>query len=362
MKASGSEHHHNLWLDPTFGASGDMILGALVGLGASLDKIRDGLSTLPIDGWTLTGSTVQRGSLSASRIEVVTDQSPHHRPWSSIDAMLASAALHPEVIDGARATFRALGQAEAAIHGVTIDEVHFHEVGSVDAIVDIVGAWLALDLLEVTTVTCGPIGLGHGTVSAAHGPLPLPAPATAALLQGAMIQPLDVEAETVTPTGAALLTTMASSFGPIPAGVLRSMARGAGGRNPEHHPNVVSAYLVESGGTEAGPGSGRNGVIVTPAVILQTNLDDVTGETVAHTIARCLELGAGDAWAHPIVMKKGRPGVELNVLASSSLVGTLRQVIFTETGSLGLRTLPVTKYAQPREFHTVDIDGFTVRI
>ena len=350
-----------LWIDATFGASGDMLLGAFVGLGAPLDRVIDALGPLPVDGWTITESTVQRASLSATRVEVKAGDTHHHRTWTNIDTMLADSDLPATVVAGARNTFRALGEVEAAIHGVTIDEVHFHEVGAIDAIVDIVGAWVALDLLDVAAVTCGPIGLGHGTVSAAHGELPLPAPATASLLQGATVRSLDIAAETVTPTGAALLTTMGTTFGPIPAGVLAGLARGAGGRDPDRYPNVVTAHLVESVDhrLEEGP---VGEIDISAVVVLQTNLDDVTGETVAHTIARCLEVGADDAWAHPIVMKKGRPGVELNVLASPDVAETLRQTVFAETATLGIRTLPATKHAQPRSFHSVTIEGHHVGI
>ncbi len=340
-----------------------MVLGALVGLGAPIDIIVARLQALPFTGWEITASTVERGALTASRTNVTTEEGHHHRTWSSIDEMLAEADLPTYVQDGARTTFRELGQAEADIHGVTIDEVHFHEVGAIDAIVDIVGCWIALDLLGVESVICGPIGLGHGTVSAAHGTLPLPAPATAALLQGAPVKPLDVAVETVTPTGAALLTTMASSFGPLPAGILRTVARGAGGRNPDSHPNVLTAYLFDSTTADNDAVAHEaHAVTTSPALILQTNLDDVTGEIVAHTIARCLELGADDAWAHPIVMKKGRPGVELNVLASHDTIDVLRRTVFAETASLGARVIEATKTAQPRRYESVDVDGQLIKI
>jgi len=349
----------HLWLDPTFGASGDMMLGALVGLGAPIDDITTGLKSLPVDGWRMAASTVQRGSLSATRVLVDHQESHHHRTWTSIDNMLAAAPLPDSVIAGARTTFRTLGEVEAEIHGVTIDEVHFHEVGAVDAILDIVGAWIARDLLDIETVGCGPIGIGHGTITAAHGLLPLPAPATAALLRGAKICSVDVSAETVTPTGAALLTTMATYYGELPTGTLEKTARGAGGRDPAQYPNVLSAYLID---TEPEVSAAVAPLIETQAVVLQTNLDDVTGETVAHTINRCLELGADDAWAHPIVMKKGRPGVELNVLTSRDLVDTIRRTVLAETASLGVRTAPTTKFAQPRDFQTVEVDGHLIQI
>ncbi|MEM9653203.1 MAG: LarC family nickel insertion protein, partial [Actinomycetota bacterium] len=186
-----STGRRTLWLDPAFGAAGDMVLGALIGLGASADEIRAGLADLDVPGWTLEAETAMRCSLSAHRAVVRTEEGHHHRTWSSIDEMLADSALADRVKAGSRATFRRLGEVEAGIHDVSIDEVHFHEVGAVDAIVDIVGSWLALTMLGVDRVICGPIGMGHGTTDAAHGRLPIPAPATAALLIGGEITPVD---------------------------------------------------------------------------------------------------------------------------------------------------------------------------
>ncbi len=400
-----------LWLDPGFGASGDMMLGTLIGLGAPIEAIRSGLDKLGVDGWSLDSEPTLRCSLSATRALVQTDEdnlgdspdhdhdtdhghdadhdhdSSHstghghaaHRSWSSIDALLAGAGLSARVESGSRATFRRLGEVEAGIHGIDIDQVRFHEVGAVDAIVDIVGAWLALDALNIERVICGPVGVGHGTVEAAHGRLPIPAPATADLLAGAAIQPIDVAAETITPTGAALLVTMADGWGSIPTGQLVRSARGAGGRDPEHYPNVLTGYLVDSSdqparpNTESGPATETGPTTETggpspaaarqvEAVVLTTNLDDATPEVVGHTINRCLAAGADDAWAAPIIMKKGRPGVELKVLCSPDLAARLRQLLFAETGTLGVRMGPVDKFMLDRSFTEVTVRGHTIVI
>ena len=364
MDEPGAPQGRYLWLDPSFGASGDMILGALVGLGVPVSSVISRLETLALDGWNIVESTTQRGSLTATRVEVKSADADHHRSWSTIDEILTNANLPRAAGDGARSTFRALAETEARIHGIPIDEVHFHEVGAIDAIIDITGAWLALDHLAVTEVHCGPVGLGHGTVAAAHGRLPLPAPATADLLQGVAIRPVDAAMETVTPTGAALLRTMTDRWGPLPEGVLAATARGAGSLDPDSHPNVLTAAVIEQSlAATAGPaGRQQSEATISNAVLIQTNLDDVTGEVVAHTIDRCLELGADDAWAHPIVMKKGRPGVELNVLARAELVDQLRSLVLAETASLGVRVAPVTKHAQPRRFESVEIDGHRIRV
>ncbi len=381
-----------LWLDPGFGASGDMLLGAMVGAGAPLDRIRDDLSGLDVDGWTVEQTETDRAGIASTRVEVkLTTNHDHghshehghehdhshehsqepspsgHRAWSTIDELLASANLPAAVIDGARRTFRALGEVEAAIHMVDIDQVHFHEVGAVDAIVDIVGTWSALHHLGVDEVHAAPVGLGSGgTVSTAHGELPVPAPATLALLDGLPVKGLPTPAETVTPTGAALLATMVTQWGPIPTGRLLTSARGAGGRNPATHPNVLSAIVIDAATpaavetptwTTAMPGAD-----VVTSVVLATNVDDVTPEVLGHTIERLLEAGADDAWLVPIGMKKNRPGNELRVLCAPDVAPSLAGIVFDETGTLGLRSETVAKVMLDRHMETVSIRGFTVRV
>lgn len=349
-----------LWFDPGFGASGDMMLGALIGLGAPIDRIRTELETLDVAGWSLASEMTMRCSLASSRALVHSDEGHHHRTWSSIDNMLSDSSLPDPVKRGSRATFRRLGEVEAGIHNVSIDDVHFHEVGAVDAIVDIVGSWLALTMLEIDRVVCGPIGMGHGTTDAAHGRLPIPAPATAALLVGAAVKPVDVEAETVTPTGAALLVTMAEQFGPMPAGTMTSLARGAGGRDPEHYPNVLTAVLLETDASDIAENDGH--ITVETATVLTTNVDDLSPELVAHTIARCLAAGAADAWATPIIMKKGRPAVEVNVMCTPGETDDLLNLLYAETGTLGIRSTTVNKHVLSRRFDHVNIQGKRIAI
>ncbi len=350
---------HRLWLDPGFGAAGDMLLGALLGLGAPVDQVRAGLEGLGIDGWKLDHEPVLRCSLASSRAVVDAPEGHHHRTWSSIDALLAEADLPATVTDGARATFRRLGEVEAGIHRVDIDQVHFHEVGALDAIVDIVGCWLAVDLLGIVEVSAGPVGLGSGRTNAAHGQLPVPAPATADLLVGAPVRPVAVEAETVTPTGAALLATLLSTtggtWGPIPAGRLLATARGAGGRDPEGYPNVVTAHLLDGAAT-------ADDHRPEAAVELTTNLDDIAPEVVGHVIGQAIEAGADDAWATPVVMKKNRPGVTLTVLCHPDRLPALQQLVFAETGTLGLRVRPVDKRILDRRFESVVVREQPIRI
>lgn len=352
-----------LWIDPSFGASGDMLLGALAGLLDDPMRTLDPLRLLGLDGCSVRFETSVRGGLLAQRAVVTAFESSHHRRWSEIDLLLQKSEMAPAVVDGARRTFRALGHVEAIQHGVPIDEVSFHEVGALDAIVDIVGVWLLLEAFREQRggpdllVVVGPVGLGHGTVRASHGLLPLPAPATVALLRGLPTRPLEVEMETCTPTGAALLATIADRWGPLPAGRLGDASRGAGAKDPTSHPNVLTALSVELE-HEAEPTDWR----VEPAVLLETNLDDVTPEVLAHAVERLLMLGVADAWIVPIVMKKGRPAHELRVLCSPELADRATALILVETGTLGVRRHAIAKQVARRSTTTVDVHGHKIRV
>lgn len=371
----------SLWLDPGFGASGDMLLGTLLGLGAPLEAVRADVAGLGVTGWSIDVESVLRAGIAATRAVVVTDAHAHdhegdahdhghaeHRAWSTIDRLLAGAALPEGVKAGARATFELLGRVEAGIHGVAIDDVHFHEVGALDAIVDIVGAWSALHHLGIDEVSSGPVGIGNGVIQAAHGRLPAPAPATVELLAGAAaIRPVDWASETVTPTGAALLRTMVGRWGPVPAGRLVAFSRGAGGRNPTTHPNVLGALLVETDDEPAvTPAGAATGLSARPrteaAVVLATNLDDVTPELLGHLVTRLIDAGADDAWVVPIGMKKNRPGHELRVLCRPDRADGLETVIFAETGTLGLRRELVAKQVLERAWRTVTVRGHEIRV
>ncbi len=324
-----------------------MMLGALSALGGSIDETRRRLQSLNIDGWEIGAEVVKRSSITATYVNVETEDQHHHRPWSQIDQLLAECQLPGNIAANSRATFKLLAEAEAAIHGVPIDEVHFHEVGAVDAIVDIVGSWILFDQLDLDAVVVGSVGLGHGTVETEHGTLNVPAPATRTILEGAPVHSVDVAAETITPTGAALLTTMATTWGPPPPGVVISSGRGAGGRNPASYPNVLTVSLLDTS---------------TQPVMLATNLDDVTAEVVGHLVEQLLSAGADDAWVTPIVMKKNRPGYELNVLASTATRSRLEQLVFSQTQTLGMRSWPVTKTVLPRRFEDVTVRGSVVKI
>jgi pyridinium-3,5-bisthiocarboxylic acid mononucleotide nickel chelatase len=340
-----------LWFNPAVGVAGDMLLGALFDVGASEAAVRAQLDRLALPGWSLEVVPVKRRGLRGTRAEVRCDEHHHHRPWSTIDALLAAAGLAPRVEAGARATFLRLAEAEATVHDIAVDDVHFHEVGAIDAIVDIVGVWAAVDDLGVDEVVSAPIGLGAGSVSAAHGLLPAPAPATLLLLAGHPTASVDTPGETATPTGVALLTSIVDRWGPLPAGVVGPSGFGAGGRDPATHPNLVGAVLTRTDDTRR-----------VDALIVETTLDDVTPEVLGFVLEQALEAGADDAWIVPVTMKKGRPGHQLRVLCSPALEAAVIDLVSRETGTLGLRSVPVVKHVHPRTWAEVDVDGHVVAV
>jgi pyridinium-3,5-bisthiocarboxylic acid mononucleotide nickel chelatase len=335
-----------LWLNPFSGISGDMLLGSLLDLGAPLDGVRAAVGRTGLAGWELTAERVTRGGLAATRAVVeVTDTATERRA--------AELLAHVERAGTgiAAAAVRAVAEVEARIHGTDPAEVHLHEIGGLDTVVDTVGVAAALELLDVTEVHCGPLALGAGTVATRHGVLPVPAPATAALLAAAGAPVVGAGAgETVTPTGAALLVAAGTRFGPLPVMALRGVGYGAGGRDPAGRANALQALLGEAAGA------------VSAMVLLETNVDDVTGEVLGHLVARLLDVGAADAWVSPIVMKKGRPAHTVHVLAAPERAAECERIVLAETGSLGLRRSPVDRAALPRHASTVHVEGHPVRL
>ncbi len=349
-----------VWFNPAVGVAGDMIMAALLDVGADEDHVRDQLTALGLDGWQLHVGSTTRCQLTATSVRVQHDEGHHHRSWSHIDAMLAAAPLRARVSEGARRTFRALAVAEATVHGIEIDEVHFHEVGAIDAIVDIVGAWAALDALGADVVTSAPIGLGTGVVTMAHGQVPVPAPATLELLIGLPTVPVEQPGETATPTGVALLATMADGWGSLPAGRIAASGRGAGTRDPAEYANVLGVVRLETAETDADTRAVEPGAV--EAVVIESNVDDVTPEVLGHLVARLLEQGADDAWIMPIVMKKGRPAHMISVLCRPELEAGVRRMIAAETGTLGFRRRAVEKFELDRRIEHVRLRDDVVRV
>lgn len=366
-----------LWLDPFSGVSGDMLLGALLALGAPLGEVRAAVASTSLTGWELDIEPVTRAGLAATRAVVtvsdtVTGRPAPERPATELLALARRA--RPEPIAGlAGRAIMMLATTEAGLHGVPVEAVHLHELGGVDTVVDVVGVAAALHLLGVTQVHCGPLALGSGTVRTRHGELPLPAPATAALLARGRVPvvPAGVPGETVTPTGIALLLAADARFGPVPAMTVTATGYGAGGREVAGRPNVLPALLgtapARADGTapEAFSGTAPEAFIGTAPEalsLLETNVDDVSGEVLGYLLERLLATGASDAWVSPIVMKKSRPAHTVHVLADPAVAAECERVVFAETGSLGVRRSAVDRVALPRRTTTVHIEGHRVRL
>jgi uncharacterized protein (TIGR00299 family) protein len=330
-----------LFLDAFSGVSGDMFVSGMLDLGVPFDVLQKLVDALPIDGVRLERGTRARNGIVATSFDVHVEGEQPARHWREIDAMLEGAALPAPVVSRARAIFRRLAEAEGRVHGIAPQDVHFHEVGAVDAIVDIVGAAALVSFLEPSRIVCSPLPMGYGTIRAAHGVLPVPAPATVLCLQGVPTYGVDVEGEMVTPTGAAIVSTLADEFTRWPAMVIERTGFGSGAKDWGTRPNLLRIILgtpSPSGETQA---SGSHTVI-------ETNVDDMTGELAAHTIRSLMAIGALDVWVTPSTTKKGRPGMVISVLAGKADALRLEQALLRETTSLGVRSHDVTRLELPR--------------
>ena len=340
-----------LWIDASSGASGDMLLGALVGAGVPVEVMQSAIDAVAPEPITLRVEEVRRGGLAATRVHVDVAESHHRRTWRDVRAMLGDADL-------AVAVFERLAVAEAAVHGTTPDEVHFHEVGALDAIADVVGVCAGFAHLGAASVTVSPVAVGSGTIQAAHGTLPVPPPAVAELLRGAPSYAGPAAMELCTPTGAALLTTLATAWGPQPAMTVDTIGVGAGGRDPEGHANVLRVFRGFETGLRPSSTSDTTG----DPLLLECNVDDLDPRVWPAVIAALLEAGASDAWLTPILMKKGRPAHTLSVLVDAARAADVRAAVFRQTSTIGLREQPVAKHALEREFTSIDVGGQTISV
>jgi uncharacterized protein (TIGR00299 family) protein len=334
-----------VYFDCFAGASGDMILGAMVAAGVDPNYLREQLSLLPIAGFSVGFETVDRSGLSATYARVETAHEHSHRSLADIKGIIHGSDLSSAVKQRAVQIFTRLAEAEARVHNEPIDHVHFHEVGALDAIVDVVGAAICFDALKIDRFVSSPLHVGSGMVKMAHGQFPIPPPAVTELLKGVPFYSTEIKGELLTPTGAAIITTVCSEYGPIPQMITEATGYGAGTREYQDFPNVLRVMLGE---TEA------DGAIDERLWMLETNLDDASPQIIGHVMDRVLELGALDCFFTPVQMKKNRPGVLLSVLCSAGEKEAVMKLLFTETTTLGVRSYEVTRRALQRSVVRVE--------
>jgi hypothetical protein len=346
------------WFHCFAGIAGDMALGSLVDAGADLDEIRNLLGRLPVSGWALEAEPVLRAGVAATKVHVHAQEDGVIRTYAHISGIVDEARLPDRVRDRAQAVFAAMAEAEGRLHRRPPGQVHFHELGGVDAIVDVVGTSAGLELLGVDEIWASPVATGTGMVRTAHGMLPNPAPAVVSLLQGAPTYGRDVNVELVTPTGAALLAALAVGYGPLPPMTIAATGFGAGSRDLDGLPNATQVVLGQATGDGLEPGRDEG----QPVALLEVNVDDATGETLAHAVAALLDVGAHDAWVTPIVMKKGRPAYTVSALADPALAEQVSRVLVGETGSLGVRGQTLRRWPAARARGEVEVEGLPVRV
>lgn len=333
------------YLDCASGIAGDMLLGALVDAGVDLAAIQAGIDSLGLASVRLVREEVKRCGFRATKVDVQHEPEHAHRHLHHITDMIDRAeAITPPQKDLAKRIFTRLGEAEAKVHGTTIRKVHFHEVGAIDSIADIVGSAIGLNLLGVDRIVSSPLVLGGGYITIAHGRVSVPAPATAELLVNIPLAPAIVDFELTTPTGAAIVSTIADEYGALPPMLIQTIGYGAGTKDFKEQPNLVRLIVGETSDKQ----------LADHIIVLETNLDDISAEVIGHCTTLLAEAGALDVYTTAIQMKKCRPGVMLSVLAPPPLVAKLERIIFRETSTLGIRRWPVSRHKLDRRPHTVE--------
>jgi uncharacterized protein (TIGR00299 family) protein len=358
------------WFNCCAGVAGDMLLASLIDAGADRLAVMDAWGALGVDGFAATWERVQRCGVSSLWTNLAIDdgdaheQHDHdghahhlHRPARDVIALIEAADLPAPVRANAVAVYRTLAEVEGAVHSMDPNDVELHEVGALDSILDVVGVCAAVHALGIESIVYSPIAVGHGTVQTAHGTLPNPVPAVSHLLvrAGAGTTGVDTTMELSTPTGVALLTVLGDACGPMPSMNVTSTGFGAGTADPPGRPNVVQAIVGEHVAGSSADG-GR------PCQLLEANVDDVTGEVLAHAVSALLSAGAHDAWATSIVMKKGRPAHTVHALCDDAAFDAVRGVMVSETGTLGVRATAVQRWPQGRRETSVELDGCTIRV
>jgi uncharacterized protein (TIGR00299 family) protein len=341
------------YLDCFSGISGNMLLGACVDSGAPLDGLCTVVDSIGVPGITITAEKVMRMRISGTNVRVEIDEDHPHRKLADVVELVNRADVSKRVKDGSVRVFQLLAEAEARVHGKDSPEkAVFHEVGALDAVVDVMGSLWCLEALGVERVTGSPVHVGSGTVKCRHGLMPVPAPATAYLLEGVPVYSRGVKAELVTPTGAALLKHLAAEFGPVPAMIPDRIGFGCGDRDLEEHPNCLRLYLGEAGSE----------LLLDQVVTIETNIDDMSPEVFDHLFARCFETGAVDVFIEDIQMKKNRPAWKLSVLAPPVREEALSRLLLAETSTFGVRSTRWDRRMLKREIRTVETDFGPVQV
>ena len=342
-----------LFFDCFAGASGDMILGALVGVGVDPRELKEQLSQLDVSGYEISFETVDRSGISATRALVHTRQEHAHRHLNDILKIINDSRLKDGVKERAAFIFRRLAEAEAKVHNVPVEKIHFHEVGALDAIIDVVGACVSFELLGVERFVCSALHVGSGMVEMAHGRFPIPPPAVAELLKGAHVYSSDIKGELVTPTGAAILSAVCEEYGPLPIMKVERTGYGAGMREYQNFPNVLRVIV----GEDEAKGSVEENLIV-----VETNIDDMSPQIYGHVMERAFELGARDCYFTPAQMKKNRPGVLVSIICGRSELDAVCELLLSETTTLGVRFYEVHRRSLERlivkvetEFGAIDV-------
>ncbi len=351
-----------------------MVLGALVDCGVEIERLEAQLRRLPLTGWQISAEKVQRQAIGATKVHVKVgrehersgDHAPHaheahhehhpHRSLAEILRMIESAKLAPRAAERAERIFRRLGEAEAKVHRIDVENVHFHEVGAVDSIIDIVGAAVGFELAGIDEFACSRMDVGGGRVKTEHGILPVPAPATAELLRGAPAFSSGVERELVTPTGAAIATTLATQFGRMPEMRVSAVGYGAGSADLAEQPNVLRFFIGEAISARTGERAEQT------ITVMEANVDDMSPQIYGYFVERALAAGALDVFSTPVQMKKNRPGQLVTLLCEPGVADRLADLLFRETTSIGIRTYEVQRRCLAREILPVETPLGTVRM
>ena len=347
------------YLDCSSGISGDMFLAALLDAGADFARLQEELKKIDLGSYEFTQGRVMRRGLAGNHVEIVAPGKQPHRHLSHIERLIGNAAIDEGAKQRALRVFRRLGEAEAKLHNKSIEEIHFHEVGAVDAILDIVGGCLGLAMLGDPELVCSALNVGGGSVEAAHGSLPVPAPATAELLKGIPIYSSGIESELVTPTGAALVSTLATGFGPVPPMKIERIGYGAGTKDFSTHPNIARLMLGEKA-----EGAAAKQIVAgeETVLVIEANIDDMNPQLYGYLMEKALEAGAVDVACSAIQMKKNRPGLLVSILCRPELENTLTRLLFEQTTTIGVRITEARRKVLEREVVTVETSHGAVRM